>query len=142
MDHPNLATIIGPSVLFSAGRDPAFESSFGIVLVVMKLTHGGFTLSSSVLNFSAADVHGLRAAPNDNHAWIYQVSALQGHYPRHMSAMICRLRLHPNGLTGRSFSAQACAMQGRKRSAVLYGGSEAALTTRSFHTVILKSVPT
>ncbi len=37
MDLPNLATVIGPSILFSAGRDPAFESSFGVIRVVTEL---------------------------------------------------------------------------------------------------------
>lgn len=37
MDLPNLATVIGPSILFSPGRDPAFESSFGVIRVVTEL---------------------------------------------------------------------------------------------------------
>lgn len=37
MDLPNLATVIGPSILFSAGRDAAFESSFGVIRVVTEL---------------------------------------------------------------------------------------------------------
>ena len=37
MDLPNLATVIGPSILFSAGRDPAFEFSFGVIRVVTEL---------------------------------------------------------------------------------------------------------
>jgi len=37
MDLSNLATVIGPSILFSAGRDPAFESSFGVIRVVTEL---------------------------------------------------------------------------------------------------------
>ena len=37
MDLPNLATVIGPSILFTAGRDPAFESSFGVIRVVTEL---------------------------------------------------------------------------------------------------------
>ncbi|KAI0272572.1 hypothetical protein BC834DRAFT_353587 [Gloeopeniophorella convolvens] len=37
MDLPNLATVIGPSILFSVGRDPAFESSFGVIRVVTDL---------------------------------------------------------------------------------------------------------
>ena len=37
MDLLNLATVIGPSILFSAGRDPAFESSFGVIRVVTEL---------------------------------------------------------------------------------------------------------
>ena len=37
MDLPNLATVIGPSILFTPGRDPAFESSFGVIRVVTEL---------------------------------------------------------------------------------------------------------
>lgn len=37
MDLPNLATVIGPSILFSAGKDAAFESSFGVIRVVTEL---------------------------------------------------------------------------------------------------------
>jgi RhoGAP domain len=37
MDLPNLATVIGPSILFSAGRDSAFDSSLGVIKVVTEL---------------------------------------------------------------------------------------------------------
>lgn len=37
MDLPNLATVIGPSILFSAGRDSAFDTSLGVIKVVTEL---------------------------------------------------------------------------------------------------------
>lgn len=37
MDLLNLATVIGPSILFTPGRDPAFESSFSVIRVVTEL---------------------------------------------------------------------------------------------------------
>ncbi|KAH8976622.1 RhoGAP-domain-containing protein [Lactarius hatsudake] len=37
MDLPNLATVIGPSILFSTRQDPAFESSPGVIRVVTEL---------------------------------------------------------------------------------------------------------
>ena len=37
MDLPDLATVIGPSILFSTGRHAAFKSSFGAIRVVMEL---------------------------------------------------------------------------------------------------------
>jgi RhoGAP domain len=37
MDLPNLATVIGPSILFSPGRDSAFDSSLGVIKVVTEL---------------------------------------------------------------------------------------------------------
>ena len=36
-DLPDAATVIGPSIIFSAGQGPAFESSFGVIRVVTEL---------------------------------------------------------------------------------------------------------
>ena len=52
MDLPNLAAVIGPSILFSAGQDPAFESRFGVIRVVTELLENQdefFTIPEDIL---------------------------------------------------------------------------------------------